>query len=79
MTACHNEPMEEIIAHLIEEHLRQTHNFEEAVRSAMVELRGIFALSIACASAMFFIVPRRTVVVSEELVKKAEEEESGML
>ncbi len=36
----------EIIAHLIEEHLRQTHNFEEAVRSAMVELRGIFALSI---------------------------------
>jgi glucosamine--fructose-6-phosphate aminotransferase (isomerizing) len=36
----------EIIAHLIEEHLRQTHNFEEAVRSAVVELRGIFALSI---------------------------------
>ena len=36
----------EIIAHLIEEHLRQTHNFEEAVRAAVVELRGIFALSI---------------------------------
>ena len=36
----------EIIAHLIEEHLRQSHNFEEAVRAAMVELRGIFALSI---------------------------------
>ena len=36
----------EIIAHLIEEHLRQSHNFEQAVRSAMVELRGIFALSI---------------------------------
>ena len=40
---------------------------------------AIFALSIACASAMFFLVPRRTVVVSEELIKKAEEEESGML
>ena len=39
---------------------------------------AIFALSIACASAMFF-VPRPTVVVSEELIKKAEEEESGML
>ena len=40
---------------------------------------AIFALSIACASAMFFLVPRPTVVVSEELMKKAEEEESGML
>jgi DHA1 family bicyclomycin/chloramphenicol resistance-like MFS transporter len=40
---------------------------------------AIFALSIACASAMFFIVPRRHVVVSEELVKKAEEEDKGML
>ena len=40
---------------------------------------AIFALSIACASTMFFLVPRRTVVVSEELIKKAEEEESGML
>src|SRR5437763_7069155 len=40
---------------------------------------AIFALSIACASAMFFLVPRRDVVVSEELIKKAEEEESGML
>ena len=39
---------------------------------------AIFALSIACASAMFFLVPRGTVVVSEELIKKAEEEESGM-
>ena len=39
----------EIIAHLIEEHLRQTHNFEEAVRAAVVELRGIFALSIISA------------------------------
>src|SRR5882757_580719 len=40
---------------------------------------AIFALSIACASAMFFLVPRGSVVVSEELIKKAEEEESGML
>src|SRR5215203_1742504 len=40
---------------------------------------AIFALSIACASAMFFLVPRPTVVVSEELIAKAEEEESGML
>jgi glutamine---fructose-6-phosphate transaminase (isomerizing) len=36
----------EIIAHLIEEQLRQKQSFEEAVRSAVVELRGIFALSI---------------------------------
>jgi DHA1 family bicyclomycin/chloramphenicol resistance-like MFS transporter len=40
---------------------------------------AIFALSVACASTMFFIVPRRKVVVSEELMAKAEEEESGML
>src|SRR3954468_22836318 len=40
---------------------------------------AIFALSIACASAMFFLVPRPTLVVSEELMAKAEEEESGML
>ncbi|MBX9649401.1 MAG: multidrug effflux MFS transporter [Xanthobacteraceae bacterium] len=40
---------------------------------------AIFAISIACASTMFFIVPRRTVVVSEELIEKAEEEEQGML
>jgi MFS transporter, DHA1 family, multidrug resistance protein len=40
---------------------------------------AIFALSIACAAAMFFLVPRRDVVVSEELIEKAEEEESGMM
>jgi DHA1 family bicyclomycin/chloramphenicol resistance-like MFS transporter len=40
---------------------------------------AIFAISVACASSMIFIVPRRTVVVSEELIEKAEEEESGML
>ena len=36
----------EIIAHLIEEHLRHNSTFEQAVRSAVSELRGIFALSI---------------------------------
>ncbi|HET9526414.1 MAG TPA: glutamine--fructose-6-phosphate transaminase (isomerizing) [Pyrinomonadaceae bacterium] len=36
----------EIIAHLIEEHLRHDMSFEEAVRTTAVELRGIFALSI---------------------------------
>jgi MFS transporter, DHA1 family, multidrug resistance protein len=40
---------------------------------------AIFALSIACAAAMFFLVPRRDVVVSEGLIEKAEEEESGMM
>ena len=36
----------EIMAHLIEEYLRKHSNFEQAVRSAVLELRGIFALSI---------------------------------
>jgi len=36
----------EIIAHLIEEHLRDHSTFEQAVRAAVSELRGIFALSI---------------------------------
>ncbi len=36
----------EIIAHLIEEFLKQDQNFEQAVRSTVAELRGIFALSI---------------------------------
>ena len=36
----------EIIAHLIEEHLKEHLNFEQAVRAAISELRGIFALSI---------------------------------
>jgi DHA1 family bicyclomycin/chloramphenicol resistance-like MFS transporter len=40
---------------------------------------AIFALALACASTMIFIVPRPTVVVSEELIEQAEEEESGML
>jgi DHA1 family bicyclomycin/chloramphenicol resistance-like MFS transporter len=40
---------------------------------------AIFAISVACASTMLFIVPRRSVVVSEALIEKAEEEEQGML
>jgi DHA1 family bicyclomycin/chloramphenicol resistance-like MFS transporter len=40
---------------------------------------AIFAISIACASTMIFIVPRSKVIVSEKLIEKAEEEESGML
>ena len=40
---------------------------------------AIFALSVACASTMVFIVPRQTLIVSEELIEQAEEEESGML
>jgi len=36
----------EIIAHLIEEHLKAHLSFEQAVRAAVSELRGIFALSI---------------------------------
>jgi glucosamine--fructose-6-phosphate aminotransferase (isomerizing) len=36
----------EIIAHLIEEYLKHDQNFEQAVRSTVSELRGIFALAI---------------------------------
>jgi len=36
----------EVIAHLIEEYLKQEASFEKAVRSTVSELRGIFALSI---------------------------------
>src|ERR671919_51253 len=36
----------EIMAHLIEEHLKADLTFEQAVRAAVSELRGIFALSI---------------------------------
>ncbi|PWT94958.1 MAG: glutamine--fructose-6-phosphate transaminase (isomerizing) [Blastocatellia bacterium] len=36
----------EIIAHLIEEYLKHDQSFEQAVRSTMQDLRGIFALSI---------------------------------
>jgi len=40
---------------------------------------AVFALSLACASTMIFLIPRRDVVVSEALIEQAEEEESGML
>ena len=36
----------EIIAHLVEEHLKEDNNFESAVRKTVQELRGIFALSM---------------------------------
>ncbi len=39
----------EIVAHLIEEHLKQGSNFEQAVRETVSELRGIFALSMLSA------------------------------
>ncbi len=39
----------EIVAHLIEEHLKQGCNFEQAVRETVSELRGIFALSMLSA------------------------------
>lgn len=39
----------EIVAHLIEEYLKETTDFEEAVRKTVKDLRGIFALSIISA------------------------------
>jgi MFS transporter, DHA1 family, multidrug resistance protein len=39
---------------------------------------AVFALSLACASTMIFIIPRRNMVVSEELIEQAEEE-SGIV
>src|SRR5881398_2326694 len=39
----------EVIAHLVEEHLKQGSNFEEAVRQTVQQLRGIFALSMLSA------------------------------
>jgi glucosamine--fructose-6-phosphate aminotransferase (isomerizing) len=36
----------EIVAHLIEEYLKEDDSFEQAVRRAVADLRGIFALSI---------------------------------
>jgi MFS transporter, DHA1 family, multidrug resistance protein len=40
---------------------------------------AIFALSIACAAAMFFLVPRREVVVSDELIEQVEKEDPRMM
>ena len=39
----------EIVAHLVEEHQKDGLNFEEAVRQAVQQLKGIFALSIISA------------------------------
>ena len=39
---------------------------------------AVFALSLACASTMVFIIPRRKIFVSEELIEQAEEE-TGMV
>jgi len=40
---------------------------------------AIVVLSLGCASAMIFLVPRRDVMISEALIEQAEEEESGLL
>jgi len=39
----------EIVAHLIEEHFRSLRNFEKAVRAALAEVRGAYAVAIICA------------------------------
>src|ERR671936_213717 len=36
----------EVVAHLVEEYMKRDGSFEAAVRSAVRDLRGIFALSI---------------------------------
>jgi len=40
---------------------------------------AILALSLACAAAMFLLVPRSTTMATEELIEKAEGEETGLL
>jgi glutamine---fructose-6-phosphate transaminase (isomerizing) len=49
----------EVIAHLIEEHLKQGSNFEEAVRKTVTQLRGIFALSMLSADEPDTIISAR--------------------
>jgi len=49
----------EIVAHLIEEHLKQGNNFEQAVRQTVGELRGIFALSMLSADEPDTIISAR--------------------
>ena len=49
----------EIIAHLIEEHLKAGDNFESAVRKMVRELRGIFALSMLSADEPDTIISAR--------------------
>src|SRR5216683_3547847 len=50
----------EIIAHLIEEHLKSGANFEDAVRKTVTELRGIFALSMLSADEPDTIISARS-------------------
>ncbi|MBB5047195.1 DHA1 family bicyclomycin/chloramphenicol resistance-like MFS transporter [Rhodopseudomonas rhenobacensis] len=40
---------------------------------------ALVVLSLACAAAMFFLVPRDGAVATEDLIEKAEEEETGLL
>src|SRR6266849_3664454 len=49
----------EIIAHLIEEHLKSGDGFENAVRRTVTELRGIFALSMLSADEPDTIISAR--------------------
>jgi glucosamine--fructose-6-phosphate aminotransferase (isomerizing) len=49
----------EIVAHLIEEHLKNGDNFEQAVRDSVHELRGIFALSMLSADEPDTIISAR--------------------
>jgi glucosamine--fructose-6-phosphate aminotransferase (isomerizing) len=49
----------EIIAHLIEEYLKKEHDFEKAVRRAMLDLKGIFALAIINADEADMIIAVR--------------------
>src|SRR5215467_4124412 len=49
----------EIVAHLLEEHLKSGANFESAVRQTVKELRGIFALSMLSADEPDTIISAR--------------------
>jgi glutamine---fructose-6-phosphate transaminase (isomerizing) len=49
----------EVVAHLVEEHLKQTQNFEQAVRQTVNELRGIFALSMLSADEADTVISAR--------------------
>ncbi|HVS21419.1 MAG TPA: glutamine--fructose-6-phosphate transaminase (isomerizing), partial [Pyrinomonadaceae bacterium] len=49
----------EIVAHLIEEHLKSGANFEDAIRKMVSELRGIFALSMLSADEPDTIISAR--------------------
>src|SRR4051812_3660635 len=49
----------EVVAHLVEEHLKETHNLEQAVRQTVNELRGIFALSMLSADESDTVISAR--------------------